>query len=141
MCVRKNLLSIFILLYSSYSYAQDTSRPLLIAADSLIFQKVQVEAQFPGGEAGWMKYLQNYLNAEVPVKNKAKNGRYKVIVRFIVSKDGTISNLVPETAFGYGMEEEVIRVIKAGPKWQPATQNGKNVNTYRKQPITFVVSE
>ncbi len=37
------------------------------------------------------------------------------------------------------MEDEAIRVIKRGPKWTPAIQNGRNVNAYRKQPITFVV--
>jgi protein TonB len=38
------------------------------------------------------------------------------------------------------MEEEVVRIIKKGPKWKPAVQNGKLVNAYRRQPVTFVVS-
>jgi len=37
------------------------------------------------------------------------------------------------------MEEEAVRVIKKGPKWTPAIQNGRQVNAYRKQPITFQV--
>jgi periplasmic protein TonB len=41
---------------------------------------------------------------------------------------------------GKGMEEEAIRVIKKGPDWVPAIQNGRNVKAYRKQPITFVVA-
>ncbi len=40
-----------------------------------------------------------------------------------------------------GMEEEAVRVIKNGPKWTPALQNGRNVNAYRRQPITFQVNE
>ncbi len=46
-----------------------------------------------------------------------------------------------ETSFGYGMEEEVIRIIKKGPKWTPASVNGKHVNAYRRQPVTFAVVE
>jgi periplasmic protein TonB len=42
---------------------------------------------------------------------------------------------------GYGMEAEAIKIIKKGPAWKAALQNGRNVNAYRKQPITFVVQE
>ncbi len=141
MTLRKLPVFIFIFFLASNSYSQDTSKPLLIAADSSIFQKVEVEAQFPGGITAWMRYLQNNLNADTPIKNKARNGTYKVIVRFIVSKDGSISNVTAETHFGHGMEQEVIRVIKTGPKWEPALQNGRPVNAYRRQPVTFVVSD
>ena len=39
------------------------------------------------------------------------------------------------------MEEEVMRIIKKGPKWIPAMQNGRPVNAYRRQPVTFMVEE
>ena len=71
----------------------------------------------------------------------APAGSYLVIVRFIVSKDGSISNVVPETKHGYGMEAEAVRVIKNGPSWKPALLNGRNVNAYRRQPMTFVISQ
>jgi len=45
------------------------------------------------------------------------------------------------TRNGYGMEKEAIRLIKDGPRWTPAIQNGHTVNAYRKQPIIFVVEE
>ncbi len=106
-----------------------------------IFTKVEVEAEFPGGAAAWTRYLRNNLNASAPVDGGAPPGTYQVIVRFIVSKDGSISDVVPETKFGYGMEDEAVKAIKKGPKWTPALQNGKNVNAYRRQPITFVVAE
>ena len=106
-----------------------------------IFTKVENEAQFPGGTAAWVRYLQKNLNANTPVDNGARSGTYQVIVKFIVSKDGSISDVQPETKHGYGMEEEAIKIIKRGPKWTPALQNGRNVNAYRRQPITFVVEE
>ena len=106
-----------------------------------VFTKVENEAQFPGGTAAWVRYLQKNLNANTPVDNGARSGTYQVIVKFIVSKDGSISEVQPETKHGYGMEEEAIKIIKRGPKWTPALQNGRNVNAYRRQPNTFVVEE
>ncbi len=107
--------------------------------ENKIFTKVEVEADFPGGDAAWRRYLQNNLNADAPVENGAPDGTYTVIVRFIVSKDGSISDVQAETNFGYGMEAEAVKAIKKGPKWKPANQNGRAVNAYRRQPITFVV--
>lgn len=109
--------------------------------DSITFDKVEVEASFPGGQAGWSKYLSENLRADIPVKKKAKAGTYRVVVRFIVAKDGSISDVQADTKHGHGMEKEVIRVIKNGPKWIPAIQNGRPVNAYRRQPVTFVVTE
>ncbi|HMJ48634.1 MAG TPA: energy transducer TonB [Ferruginibacter sp.] len=109
--------------------------------ENKIFNKVEVEAEFPGGNSAWVRYLKNNLDANTPVDNGAPEGTYQVIVRFIVSKDGSISDVVAETKYGYGMEAEAVKIIKKGPKWTPALQNGRNVNAYRRQPITFVVSE
>ena len=106
-----------------------------------VFSKVEYEAEFPGGTSLWVEYLKKHLKANVPIKKKAPAGIYKVMVKFIVSRDGTISDITAETNHGYGMEEEVTRVIKKGPKWTPAYQDGKAVNAYRQQPVTFVVSD
>lgn len=106
-----------------------------------VFTKVENEAQFPGGESAWRRYLEKNLNANAPVDNGAAGGTYQVIVKFIVSKDGSISDVQAETKHGFGMEEEAVKIIKRGPKWTPALQNGRNVNAYRRQPITFVVEE
>ncbi|MEO7529134.1 MAG: energy transducer TonB, partial [Chitinophagaceae bacterium] len=95
---------------------------------------------FPGGANEWRKYLEKNLDATVP-KQKAKDGAYSVIVQFIVDKEGNISDVKTLTKHGYGMEEEGVRVIKKGPKWVPAMQNGKVVKAYRKQPITFYLGK
>jgi len=106
-----------------------------------IFTKVENEAAFPGGETAWRRFLEKNLNASTPIDNGAPEGSYKVIVRFIVSKDGSISDVQAESKYGYGMEDEAVKVIKRGPKWTPALQNGRHVNAYRRQPITFVVQD
>ena len=110
-----------------------------VVTDS-VFTREEKEAGFPGGEKGWRSYLERNLNPDVPVKRKAPAGTYNVRIKFIVQKDGSISDISAETTYGYGMEEEVIRVITKGPKWVPAVQYGRKVKAYRIQPVTFVVS-
>jgi periplasmic protein TonB len=106
-----------------------------------IFTKVENEAAFPGGDGAWKRYLEKNLNADTPVDNGAPAGPYQVVVQFIVSKDGSISDVKALSEHGYGMEAEAVKIIKKGPAWQAALQNGRNVNAYRKQQITFVVPE
>ncbi|HEX2629571.1 MAG TPA: energy transducer TonB, partial [Chitinophagaceae bacterium] len=105
--------------------------------DNKIFEKVEVEASFPGGESAFRKYLEDHLEATVAEQNGAPKGVYTIFVRFIVDVDGTISDVRPLTNHGFGMEQEAVRLIKQGPKWIPAMQNGHKVKSYRKQPINF----
>ena len=106
--------------------------------DSL-FTRAETEAHFPGGDDAWLNYLRKNLNALVPANNNAPSGKYTVIIKFRVSKDGTLQDIYPETYHRYGMEVEAIRVIMNGPKWVPATQYGYKVNSYRRQPVTFLI--
>jgi protein TonB len=104
-----------------------------------IYATVEEEACFPGGDSVWQKYLEENLQSATPIKNGAPNETYQIMVRFIVSTDGTITNVSPITKFGYGIEDEVIRAIKMGPKWIPAVQKGKSVNSFKKQQVTFII--
>ncbi len=107
--------------------------------ENRVFEKVEIEASFPGGESGWRRFLERNLDPNVPVENGAPEGSYTVWVQFIVDKEGNISDVKALTNHGYGMEDEAVKTIKKGPKWVPAQQNGRQVKAYRKQPITFVV--
>ena len=107
--------------------------------ENKIFEKVEVEAAFPGGDVKWRQYLTNNLRADVPIENQAPEGTYTTVIQFVVDKEGNISDVRAMTNHGYGMEQEAIRVIQKGPKWTPAIQNGRQVKAYRKQPITFQV--
>lgn len=108
--------------------------------ENKVFEKVEVEASFPGGERAWRTFLERNLDANTPVDNGAPEGSYTVIVQFIVDKEGNISEVKPMSSHGFGMEDEAVKIIRKGPKWVPAVQNGRKVKAYRKQPITFVVS-
>lgn len=106
-----------------------------------VFSKVDVEASFQGGVKAWIQFVQKNLNAEVPVNNGAPIGQYTVVVQFIVDDEGQISDLEALTSHSYGMEQEVMRVIRLSPIWEPARKDNQTVKAYRKQPITFIVEE
>ena len=100
-------------------------------------ERIETEAEFPGGQKKWVRFLEKNIDVNIPDKNGAPKGVYLIKARFIVSKDGSIQSVSASTHFGYGMEEELIRVIKKSPNWIPASQNGRIVNAYRQQSITF----
>lgn len=105
--------------------------------ENKIFLKVEKEAEFPGGDIAWRNFIQKNLNPNVPLDNGAPEGTHTVVVKFVVSKDGSLSGIECENDPGYGMCQEAIRVIKKTKSWIPALQNGQNVNAYRRQPISF----
>lgn len=106
-----------------------------------IFTVVEIPAHFPGGADGWRKYLERNLNRDIAVQNGAPLGTYIVQVSFVVDKSGFISDVKAQNDPGYGTKEEAIRVIKNGPNWEPAVQNGRNVNYRHVQNIVFVVAD
>jgi hypothetical protein len=134
-------ISILALLFlSAFSTIHSQTAP--IPDTSLrIVEKVEIEASFPGGVQAWRKFLEMNLNPMIPVDNGAPSGRYMVIVQFIVNKEGGISDIKPLTKEGYGMEQEVVRIMSKSGSWTPAIMNGKPVNAYRKQPVTFMTSQ
>jgi GldM C-terminal domain len=140
----KNLVCAMLILCSFSMQAQMPPPPPPLDSariDTRIFTKVDVEAAFPGGNDAWRNYLVRNLKAEVPVDNGAPAGKFTVIVKFIISKDGSVSDVAPETNLGYGMEAEVVRIIKKSGSWIPASQNNRTVNAYRRQPVTFLVED
>lgn len=108
-----------------------------------VFTKVEKEAKFPGGLEGWKKYLERNLDAQVAANDGAAEGNYTVKVQFIVDKEGNISNVqaieVPKPCPSCG--PEAVKVIKKGPKWEPAVQNGRNVIYQAIQFVTFQVAQ
>ena len=148
----KQLFSLaFLLILTKVSLSQNSNLPdslnhkvdssMLINGKEIVFNKTEVEAQFPGGDAAWIDYLKKNINPNTPVNNGIRrSGTYRIIVRFIVWNDGTIRDVVAETKYGFGMEQEATRIIRNGPNWIPAYQNGRKVNAYRRQPVIFVVN-
>jgi protein TonB len=99
---------------------------------------VEIETSFNGN---WTRFLERNLNGNVPVDNGAPAGKYTVLIQFVIDQEGKVSEIKALSNMGYGMEQEAIRVLKKADKWNPAIQNGRQVKTYRRQPITFKIDE
>jgi protein TonB len=100
------------------------------------FTKVEIESEFPGGAAAWLRYLNKNLRYPDDAVNNEIQGT--VVVQFIVDKEGNVSDVQaiagPDNG---GLREEAVRVIKKSGRWTPAVQNGRQVKSYKKQPIVF----
>ncbi|WP_462254959.1 TonB-dependent receptor plug domain-containing protein [Ferruginibacter sp.] len=104
-----------------------------------VFTKTEIEPSFAGGDDEWRKYLMKNLNPDIPVYEGWKAGTYTIVVQFIVHADGTVSDVTTTNYQNSKTAQHCISLIKQSPNWKPAIQNGRPVNAYRKQPITFVV--
>jgi len=89
----------------------------------------------------WKEFLDDNLDMNVPSENGAPAGQYNVEIKFTVDTTGSLVDIQPMTHCGYGMEEEVIRVLKKSPRWTPGIQNGRKVKSPHIQPITFYVAD
>jgi N-acetylmuramoyl-L-alanine amidase len=100
--------------------------------ESTVFVKAEKEPVFPGGEAGWNLYIQSKLNQEPSLKNDET-----CEVEFIVSSDGIIKDAKIISAPASRIAQICIDAVVNGPKWKPASQNGREVNFMMRKKITF----
>jgi protein TonB len=100
-----------------------------------VFDVVEQMPLFSGGQVELMKYLS--ANVKYPVEASKKGIQGRVIVQFVVEKDGTISNVKVVNNADEQLKEEAIRVVKTMPKWVPGKQNGKEVRVKYTLPVTF----
>jgi protein TonB len=96
--------------------------------------KVEIESEYPGGAAAWQRYLNRNLRYPQEAIDNTIQGA--VVVQFIVDKEGNVSN-VEAISGPEELRAEAVRVIKKSGKWTPAIQNGRQVRSYKKQPIVF----
>ncbi|MDX1935742.1 MAG: TonB family protein [Flavihumibacter sp.] len=98
------------------------------------FTKVEIESEYPGGANAWIRYLNKTLQYPQEAVDNEIQGQ--VVVQFIVDKEGNVSE-VEAVSGPQELRAEAVRVIKKSGKWTPAVQNGRQVKSYKKQPITF----
>ncbi len=99
---------------------------------------LQAAPEFPGGAAAWAAFLSRHLQAPGALEAGEKK---TVLVRFLVSTDGSITGFEVVQSGGAAFDNEVIRVLKKMPKWKPAIQNGQQVAVTFTQPVTFIGRE
>ncbi len=104
--------------------------------ENTVFTKVEVEAQFPGGESKWNQFVQREVERHIDeLTEDGQSGTCEV--QFIVDKEGNVSNVEALSMKGTKLAEVAVNAIKRGPKWIPAIQNGRQVKAWRRQKITF----
>ena len=104
-------------------------------AEDVIHEHVEIMPDFPGGMAALMKYLGT--NIKYPTISQEMGSAGKVIVQFVVDKDGTITNPAVVRGVDAYLDKEAIRVISSMPKWNPGVQNGKKVRVKYTVPVVF----
>lgn len=99
------------------------------------YQKVDVMPVFPGGDVALLKYIGDSTRYPKDAKEKGIQG--KVIARFVVKKDGSISDVSILKGVNPSLDNEAMRVIKTLPKFTPGKLNGKKVPVWFMIPITY----
>lgn len=116
----------------------------------LIHDGVEVEAEFPGGNKAWARYVSREIERNVDdLQEEGKSGT--VMVVFIVDKEGVVSEVKilpcdqvnvrncvgPDSK----LADIALKAIRKGPKWKPAMKNGRSVKAYRRQQISFKLND
>lgn len=104
-----------------------------VSEDDRIFGIVEEMPSFPGGPQAFMEYLKDHV--QYPPTEACVQGR--VIVSFVVEKDGSITDVKTVRSVDPAFDREAERVVKAMPKWMPGKQNGILVRTRYNVPVTF----
>lgn len=100
-----------------------------------VFTHVEQMPKFPGGDAELYKFINNNLN--YPAMAIENNVQGRVVVQFVVTKDGSIGNVKVVRSVDRDLDNEAIRVCKKLPKFIPGKQNGQPVNVWYTLPVTF----
>lgn len=96
---------------------------------------VEEMPQFPGGEDELIRFISDNLRYPAVAAEMGIEGR--VIIRFVVSKDGTVGSVEVIRSLDPSCDKEAARVVKMMPKWIPGRQNGRSVPVYYTIPIVF----
>jgi hypothetical protein len=98
------------------------------------------DAEFPGGTSAWTQYIVRKIEGNFEqLEKKAKEGT--IYILFIIDVDGKVTEASVINPTGNYLEEYGLRIIRSSPKWIPAKQHNIFVKAYRRQPISFQMTE
>lgn len=107
-------------------------------APDKVFDAVEEPPQFPGGEKALLKYVADNLRyPQLAIENNISG---RVVVQFVVTKNGSIGEVKVVKPVDPDLDKEAIRVVKSLPKFQPGRQNGNAVNVWYTLPVRFSLS-
>ena len=105
----------------------------------VVFDVVEQMPEFPGGPQALFEWLSKNITYPVIAQENGIQGR--VIVRFAVDCDGSITDVKVMTSVNPALDKEAVRVVKSMPRWKPGKQNGKTVKVRSTVPVTFSLQE
>ncbi|MDE5657510.1 MAG: energy transducer TonB [Muribaculaceae bacterium] len=100
-----------------------------------VFTSVEQMPQFPGGEGALLKYISDHI--KYPTIAMENNVQGKVVVQFVVTRDGSIGEVKVARGKDPDLDKEAVRVVKTLPKFIPGKMNGQAVNVWYTLPINF----
>jgi TonB family protein len=103
--------------------------------DTQIYDEPEEVASYPGDMSAFWKFL--FGNVQYPESAKAERVEGRVRLRFVVEKDGRLTNFTVLESPDKRLSDEIIRVFKMMPQWQPAKNNGRPVRSYYSMPFLF----
>ena len=106
--------------------------------DTAVFEVVEVPPRFPGGEIELMKFISRNVKYPDDAKEAGMAGR--VIVKFVIDKDGSISDATILRSVYPSIDAEALRVVNAMPKWNPGKVKGEPVKVKYTLPLSFSLS-
>ena len=102
---------------------------------NVVYDVTETMPQFPGGQGVMMKYLA--ANIKYPASAVKANKQGRVIVTFVIQKDGSVTEARIARSVEPELDAEALRIVKAMPNWTPGTQDGKPVNVKYTIPVVF----
>ena len=110
-------------------------KPVVDDKPEEVFHSVEQMPQFPGGDAALMKFLASHIN--YPPMAAENNVQGKVILQFVVGKDGRVGEVLVARSVDKDLDKEAMRVVKSLPKFSPGRQNGRPVSVWYTLPVQF----
>ncbi len=114
---------------------QVIAEPVVVDDEPVSIAMVEQKPSFPGGEAAMYQWLSNNIVYPPAASEEGIQGR--VVVEFVVGKDGSITNARVVRTRHPALDKEALRVIKAMPNWIPGRNNGQPVKVTYTLPVTF----
>lgn len=118
--------------YGSNKGQQANKKPV---GDNTIYDSVDEMASYPGGKSEMYQFMKSELQYPQEAKDKKIQGR--VLVDFVINRDGSIQDVKVKQSVDPLLDAEAIRMVKAMPKWTAAQRDGKNVRSRYSLPVLF----
>ncbi len=120
---------------AQFNYPSDTIQTFILDSG-----QVKTPAAFPGGMQEWKKFLTTHMRTDSLLKASAPKGVYTLFVSYVINKKGFVTDIEILQDPGYGIADDIRRVLRMSPKWLPAESDGYPVPCQEKQKITYQVN-